>query len=128
MDDKDIIELYEKIWNADIINKPQPLYDIATSVADQWSPHMHDGACSRPPLTHLLVKKLQNKWEEMLIMHINGQIGPGFITSTPVPTNTLSINRDISRVFKDLREKHKDSRVITQIIDKIARDFTMQII
>jgi len=112
MNDKEIIEIFERIWHADIINKVEPLYSTAISVAEVWAPSYADGASVNPVLRKILFQRLLNHWEDLLTGHIEHH---------PVP---MPLGNGVSTLFGNLRERYKDSVVLTKIVNKIIRNIT----
>jgi len=119
MSDKENMEVFERIWYADIITKAEPLYSMAISIAEIWSDHNKNvvGGCEGAryiQLNYLLLNRLTNKWEEILIEHINN-------------IQCVPLNARLPVIFKELREKHKGSCVIIKIINKIANKILLDI-
>ena len=113
MNDKEVIDIFERIWHADIINKTEPLYSVALSVVQRWSVTSDEiGPTNNPPLYKILLRRLLAHWEEVLTRHVDTQ-------PVGVPLGT-----GVSVFFYDLRQKYKDSALITDIINKIARSIT----
>jgi len=115
MKEKDIIEIFERIWNVDIINKIEPTYSTAISVAEHWSPSPYEGTRAKEQLERILFKHLVKKWEQEIINHIDNYPMRG------------PLGQGISKLFSDLREKYRDSNVILGIINKIARNMNNDI-
>ena len=116
MTDKETIEIFERIWHTDIINKMEPMYSVAISVAQSWTPSANEGHSNKQPLNRILLQRLSDNWERILIAHIDNH-----------PVGAPVGNR-VSTLFHDLREKYKDSTVLTQIINKIAKNITADIL
>ena len=115
MNDKEVVDIFERIWHADIINKTEPLYSIALSIAERWSvaSEQHIGPRGDAlPLYEIMLGKLLVHWEGVLTRHID---------TYPVG---LPLGPGVSLFFYDLRQKYKDSSLITGIINKIARSIT----
>lgn len=112
MSDKESIEIFDKIWHADIINMKEPLYSIALSIAAHWSPSPACGLSTHQSLTEILVQKLKTKWKEELINEImKGK------------RDHLSLN-NIRDSIQHFRIKYKHSRVILQLLCQIDADFS----
>lgn len=112
MCDKESIEIFEKIWPTDIINKTEPLYSIATCVLNRYiDEHPCGSDLNGHPcdLNSLLLDRIIAKWDKTLTDHIN---------TMPAP------HMRITTMFSDLREQYKDNRVIIQIINRITAKIT----
>ena len=112
MEDKEVIDIFERIWHADIINKHEPLYSVAISVAENWTPPGNIGLGGEIPLHRKLLQRLLDHWEDTLTRHMDN-----VTMGAPFPNG-------ISVFFRDIREKYKDSRVLTSIVNKIIRKIT----
>jgi len=111
MSDKENIEIFEKIWGVDIINKTEPLYSIAISVAQSWQAEGR-GACGKTPLHIILLQRLLNNWENKILDHIN--VHPMGMPGTA----------NLSELFRSIRDKYKDSPPLLGIVNKIIRNIT----
>ena len=108
MCDKEYIEIFDRIWHADIINMKEPLYSIATSVAEYWSPYPEEGVCSRPQFKQILLEKLELKWKNELIKEMRRK------NSTNLGFNDV---QDIIGVF---RIRYKNDPAILKVLDRIS--------
>jgi len=109
--DVEVIEIYEKIWNADIINKSEPLYSIATSVVKLWS--SYDSLFNeRHVLSYILSQKLIAHWTHVLFDHIKHRIVGGVLDKT-----------QLDDILSELRAKYKDDDIMRTIVIKLKTSF-----
>lgn len=103
--DKEALEIFEKIWEADIYNQKEPLYSMATSVVTAWyyleKPVLSTFTMPPSSLKFLLAQSMMRKWRT--------DICRGYNISREGATD-------------ELREKYKHSKIIALIIDDIVKD------
>lgn len=110
MSDKESIDIFDKIWLADIINKKEPLYSIAISVAEHWSPHPGSGFSVQPSLKQILVEKIKAKWRQELINEI-----------VKNKSNDYGPLNNVQDIIECFRIKYKHSSIILDLLNGISR-------
>ena len=109
MSQKEDIELFEKIWSTDIINKMEPLYSVAISVTECWS------RCGTSLVANLC-QRLVAKWKQDLINDIKHRHLQG---------GCIMNMSEIKDSIAQLRIKYKDSLVILSILKDLSFDFVV---
>ena len=107
MSHQESIDIFNSVWNADIINKTEPLYSVAMAIAEYWSRHAGDGATCRTPFNEILVERLRLKWKREIVDEIIMNINRNPLKSAPEEIGHLQI-------------RYKDSRVILEILNTIS--------
>lgn len=112
MTDKEAIKIFKEIWTADIITQAEPEYSIANAVMEKWTSQPVCCPCPGmiPDLTQILAEKLKRHWTNILIRQIN-MAAPAIILDTD----------SLEGVIATMKLKYKHSKVILELVEKIAR-------
>ena len=109
MCDKETIEIYEKIWYADVIHQIEPLYSIATSIVETW---VYCPAASPVPnstLSTILAKKLISHWKILLIDEIKRRHNENIVNKG-----------DLEIIILELKSRYRTNKVLTDIVNVIS--------
>lgn len=106
MNDKEITEMFDRMWYTDIIGKSEPLYSISNAVTSSWI-NQCKNTSSRTSVKHILLNRLTEHWHKKLLEDINSKC-----LQQP-------LYESINKIFDDLSEKYSDNECLTSIIKKI---------
>lgn len=97
MSDLELIQIFEKIWEADLYSQREPFYSMAIAIAESW--HQNIGT------KEILLKRLRARWKDQLLLSLHY-----------IPLMHTKADR-----IKILRKEHKDSSYFQGIIYEIEQ-------